>query len=114
MPAPTLDAVSSVRARWRGRPHRRPTRLHADKACDHRRCRRECRARGIVARIARRASRAVPVSGDTAGWVERTFAWLAQSHRSTVRYERRANLHLAFATLACAVICPRQLRRFRY
>lgn len=37
MPAPALDAAPGVR-RGRGRPRRRPRKLHADKACDHRRC----------------------------------------------------------------------------
>lgn len=44
--------------------------------------------------------------------VERTFAWLARFRRLTVRYERRADVHLAFTTLACAIICYKQLRRF--
>ena len=47
MLAATLDAVPPVRSGKRGRPRRRPAKLHADKAHDHRRCRRECRARGI-------------------------------------------------------------------
>ena len=50
----TLDAVPGVRDGKPGRPRRRPTKLHADKGCDHRRCRRECRERGIQPRIARR------------------------------------------------------------
>ena len=44
--------------------------------------------------------------------VERSFAWLARFRRLSIRYERRADLHLAFTTLACAVICMRQIRRF--
>ena len=44
--------------------------------------------------------------------VERTLAWLARFRRLTVRYERRADIHLALTTLACAVICLRQARRF--
>ena len=45
---PTLDAIPSVRSGKRGRPRRRPAKLHADKAYDHRRCRRECRERGMA------------------------------------------------------------------
>jgi len=44
--------------------------------------------------------------------VERTLAWLAQFRRLVVRYERRADVHLALTTLAAAVICLRQVRRF--
>lgn len=54
MLAPALDAVPGVRSGKRGRPRRRPGKLHADKAYDHRRCRRECRQRGIVPSIAAR------------------------------------------------------------
>lgn len=43
----TLDAVPPVRSGKRGRPRRRPAKLHADKAYDHQRWRHECRARGI-------------------------------------------------------------------
>jgi transposase len=44
--------------------------------------------------------------------VERTLSWIARFRRLTIRYERRADLHLAFLTLACAVICSRFLHRF--
>ena len=112
MLAATLDAVPGVRARHRGRPRRRPDKLHADKGYDHRRCRRECRARSIKARIARRGVESSQKLGRHRWVVERTFAWLNQFRRLTVRYERRADLHLALTTLACAIICLRQVRRF--
>jgi hypothetical protein len=38
----------------RGRPRRRPGKLHADKAYDHRRCRDACKRRNIKPRIARK------------------------------------------------------------
>jgi len=41
--------------------------------------------------------------------VERTFAWLAQYRRLSVRYERRADIHCAFLTLGCSVICWKRL-----
>jgi transposase len=44
--------------------------------------------------------------------VERTFAWINRFRRLTIRYERRADIHLAFTTLACALICMNQVRRF--
>jgi transposase len=37
--------------------------------------------------------------------VERTFAWLNQFRRLRVRYEKRADIHEAFLSLACALIC---------
>ena len=48
-----LDAATPIR-QCRGRPRRRPGKLHADKACDVPRCRQACHARHIVPRIARR------------------------------------------------------------
>lgn len=44
--------------------------------------------------------------------MERTLAWLARFRRLTVRYERRADVHLALTTLACALVCLKQVRRF--
>ena len=112
MLAPTLDAVPGVRTGCRGRPRRRPGKLHADKGYDHRRCRAECRARSITPRIARRGIETSQKLGRHRWVVERTFAWLAQFRRLAIRYERRADIHLALTTLACAVICLRQIRRF--
>ena len=37
--------------------------------------------------------------------VERTFAWLNQFRRLRVRYEKRADIHEAFLSLGCALIC---------
>jgi transposase len=37
--------------------------------------------------------------------VERTFAWFRHFKRLTVRYERRADIHLAFLKLAACMIC---------
>jgi hypothetical protein len=54
MPLPTLDALPNGRARDREGPRRSPGNLHADKVYDHRRCRRNCRARATISRIARR------------------------------------------------------------
>ena len=108
----TLDAVQGVRTRDRGRPRKRPDKLHADKDYDHRRCRRECRTRGIKPRITRRGVDSSAHLGRHRWVVERSFAWLARFRRLSIRYERRGDLHLAFTTLACAVICLRQIRRF--
>jgi len=111
MLAPTLDAVPPVRGR-RGRPRRRPDKLHADKGYDHRFCRRACRARGIIPRIARRGIEDRTRLGRHRWKVERTLAWMSRFRRLAIRYERRADIHLAFATLAAALICMSQITRF--
>lgn len=111
MLAPTLDAVPPIRGR-QGRPRCRPDKLHADKAYDHRRCRSECRTRGIAPRIARRGTDSSERLGRHRWKVERTLAWLVQFRRIAARHERRADIHLAFTTLACAIVCLNQIRRF--
>ncbi len=111
MLAPTLDAVPPVR-HGRGHPRRRPAKLHADKAYDHQRCRSECRRRSIVPRIARRGADVSERLGRYRWVVERTLAWLNRFRRLTIRYERREDIHLAFTTLGCALICFNQCKRF--
>ena len=109
--AAALDAIAPVRSGRRGRPRRRPDKLHADKGYDYRRCRQDCRGRGIKARIARRGVDSSQRLGRHRWVVERTHAWLARLRRLTVRYERREDIHLAFVTLGCALVCMNQIRR---
>ena len=111
--APTLDAVPGVRTEKRGRPRKRPDKLHADKAYDHRRCRQECRARSIMPRIARRGVETSAKLGRHRWVVERTFAWFAQFRCLAIRYDRRADIHMAPTKLATAIICLNQIKRFR-
>ena len=96
---PVLDAVPPVR-QCRGRPRKRPGKLHADKGYDHPRCRRACRKRGIVPRIARRGVDSPERLGRHRWVVERTLAWFARFRRLTTRYERRADILEAFHLLA--------------
>jgi transposase len=107
----TLDAIPPIR-RPTGRPRRRPDKLHADKAYDDPACRRACRRRHIKARIARRGVESRDRLGRHRWVVERTLAWLNRFRRLTIRYERRADIHQAFLTLGCALICFNQLCRF--
>ncbi len=106
-----VDAVHPVRQR-RGRPRKRPHKLHADKGYDYDRCRRDLRARGIVPRIARRGIDSSQHLGRHRWVVERTFAWVNQFRRLIVRYERHADLYRAFLVIAAAIICFRSLERF--
>ena len=110
MLASTLDAVPGVR-HGRGWPRKRPKKLHADKAYDHRRCRAECRARSVKPRIARRGVASSQRLGQHRWVVKRTFAWLNQLRRLTVRYERRVDIHEAFVTLGRALVRLNQISR---
>lgn len=103
----TVDAIPVVRQphRQRGRPRQRPTKLHADKGYDYPRCRQALRRRGIIPRIARRGIDSSERLGRFRWVVERTLSWLNRFRRLKVRYERRADIHEAFLSLACALIC---------
>jgi transposase len=106
-----IEAVEPVkRPGGRGRPRCRPAKLHADKAYDIRRCRAYLRRRGIGCRIARKGIESSEKLGRYRWVVERTLAWLARFRRLAIRYERLADLHLAFLDLACALVCSRRLR----
>jgi transposase len=92
-----------------GRPRRRPDRLTADRAYDHKPHRRELRRRGIKPEIARRNTAHGSGLGRYRWVVERTFAWLHQFKRLLVRYDRRAEIHEAFLALGCCLVCHRRL-----
>lgn len=110
MLAALVDAVPPVR-HGRGRPKRRPQKLHADKGYDYPACRAALRRRHITPRIARRGVESAERLGRWRWVVERTLSWLHRFRRLTVRYERRADLYQAFLTLACALICHRMLHQ---
>jgi transposase len=100
-----VDAVGPIKRPGRGRPRRRPEKLHADKAYDFARCRAVLRRRGIKSRIARRRTDTSERLGKHRWVVGRTLAWLARYRRLLVRYERRADIYEAFVHLACALVC---------
>jgi transposase len=108
---PLLDAVPPVH-QCAGRPRKRPGKLHADKGYDYPRCRRACRRRGIVPRIARRDVESSERLGRHRWVVERTLAWFARFRRLTVRHERRLDILLGFHLLAAALICLRFVGRW--
>ena len=108
---PVVDALAPVRQR-RGRPRKRPDKLHADKAYDFNRCRQDLRRRGMKPRIARRGVDSSQTLGRNRWVVERTFAWINQFRRLRVRYERHACLYKGFLVVACAIICWRSVKRF--
>jgi transposase len=112
MLAPTLDAIPPLRNGQRGRPRQRPDKLHADKAYDARPRRQECRARGIVPRIARKGVDSSERLGRHRWVVERTHAWFNRFRRLPIRYERRADIYEAFTSLTACLITLNQIRRF--
>jgi transposase len=110
-----LDTVAPVKGPrgCRGRPRKRPVKLHLDKAYDYPRCRRALRRRGITPRIARRGIEPSQRLRRHRHVVERSLAWLVGYRRLQVRYQRRADILLGFLSLACALICLKSLNNPR-
>jgi transposase len=105
-----LDDIPAVRMPS-GRRRRRPAKVHADKAYDHRRCRIYLRRRGIRSRIARRMIESSQRLGRHRWTIERTGAWLGGWRRLRIRYERSSERFYALAMLACSVICFNTLQQ---
>ncbi|WP_221521425.1 IS5 family transposase [Kitasatospora kifunensis] len=106
---PLIQAVPPVRGR-RGRPRRRPDRLYADRGYDHDTYRRQVRAVGITPVIARRGTEHGSGLGVHRWVVEQSFALLHWFRRLRIRWEIRDDIHEAFLSLACSIICWRRLR----
>ena len=106
-----VDGIPAIK-RPRGRPRKRPAKLHADKAYDIPRCRHALSRRHIKIRIARKGIDTSDRLGRHRWVVERTLAWLGQFRRLTIRSERRDDIPQAFLSLGCALICFRAIERF--
>jgi len=106
-----LDAIPPIK-RPSGRRRKRPAKVHADKAYDSRRCRRALTRRHIKVRVARKGIDSSAKLGRHRWVVERTLAWLTRFRRLTIRYERRHDIHHAFVSLGCSLICLNALTRF--
>ncbi|MGW3984045.1 IS5 family transposase [Streptomyces mirabilis] len=105
---PLIQAVPPVRGR-RGRPRRRPDKLYADRGYDHDKYRKQVRAVGITPVIARRGTEHGSGLGVHRWVVEQSFALLHWFRRLRIRWEIRDDIHEAFLSLACSIICWRRL-----
>ena len=113
----TLAKISVGKAGIAGAPRRKPERLIADRAYDSNGLRARLAGRGIQPIIpARKTSLAAthqdgrPLRRYARRWkIERTFAWLLNFRRITVRWERLDHIYGAFVHLACAFIVLRRL-----
>ena len=89
----------------------RPDCVLGDRGYDAATIRRGLRARHIVPLLAVRRTAHGSGLGRFRWVVERTFAWLSQFRRLRVRYDKRADIHEAFLSLGCALICWQSLRK---
>ena len=103
---PLLDTNPGVSRRGgrRGRPQRRPEKVHADKGYDFPRFRSYLHRRGIKVRIARRGID----SSTKLGWhrwvVERTISWLLRFKRLALRYNRTKRTMVPLLILGMVLI----------
>ena len=105
-----IDGIPPVAGR-RGHPRKRPDALLGDKGYDSHANHRELRRRGILPIISHRGEPTIQGLGKLRYVIEQTFALLHQFKRLAVRWERKTELHDAFISLACSLICWRRLKR---
>ncbi|MFL6675199.1 MAG: IS5 family transposase [Massilia sp.] len=108
---PIVEAIPAIKG-LSGRARKRPGKLRADRAYASRAHRTWLRRRGIAARIARYGVESRERLGRWRWVVERTLGWLHRFRRLLFRYERRADIHQAFLSLACSLIYRRYVERF--
>jgi transposase len=101
---PLVEAIPPVRGK-RGRPRKRPRRVQGDRAYDSEPHRHVLRKQGIEPVLAKRNTEHGSGLGVYRWVVERSISWLHQLRRLRTRYERRDDIHEAFLTLGCIVIC---------
>lgn len=107
---PLLDSIAPIRSP-RGRPRRKPGKLHADKAYNNQYIRAVLRAERIKNRIARKGIESSQRLGRHRWVIERTISWLMNYRRLVRRYERLAEHFQAFADIASTLICYQHLTK---
>lgn len=113
MALPLVKALPAIQ-RPDGRKRKiHPVVLFADKAYDASAAvRQPLRRRGILPLIPRRGSRDPWPFARCRAAIESTFAWLNHQRRLRVRYDQRDDVHDAFLTLACGLVCWNRLKRY--
>lgn len=107
---PLVDAIAPIRGKP-GRPRSKPEAVQGDRGYDSEPHRKLLRCRRIEPILAKRGTTHGSGLGVHRWVVERTLSWLHQFRRLRVRFERRADIHEAFLSLGCALICWRCLAR---
>ena len=103
-----INAIPPVRGK-RGRPKRRPDTVYADRAYDSDPHRAALKNLGITPHLARKRTEHGSGLGVHRWVVEQTVALLHWFRRLRIRWEIRDDIHEAFMTIACSIICYRRL-----
>ena len=105
---PLINAIPAIAGQV-GRPRYRPDCVQGDRAYDSEPHRQAVREVGIYPILAKRRSEHGSGLGIFRWVVERSLSWLHQNRRLRIRYERRPDIHEAFLTLGCILICHKCL-----
>jgi transposase len=105
---PLVDAIPPIAGKP-GAPLRKPEEVMADRGYDSEAHRMELSGRGIGTAIARRRTPHGSGLGIFRYVVEQSLALFHQFRRLRTRFDKRADIHEAFMTLACAMMCWRRL-----
>lgn len=105
---PLVKAIPPIAGK-RGRPRQRPDYLQGDRAYDSEPHRKDLRKLNIVPVLAKRRTEHGSGLGVYRWVVERTLSWFYQLRRLRVRYERRSDIHEAFLSIGCIIICWNRL-----
>lgn len=101
---PLVEAIPPVRGKC-GRPRCKPDRLQGDRGYDCEAHRQSLRRQNIEPIIARRNTEHGSGLGVHRWVVERTISWLHYNRRLRIRYERLPEIHEAFLSIGCVLIC---------
>jgi transposase len=105
---PLVDAIPPVRGKA-GAPLRKPKKVQGDRGYDSDPHRLRLSARSIATELARRNTPHGSGLGVFRWFVEQALALMHQFKRLRVRDDRDDEVHEAFMTIACAMICWRRL-----
>jgi len=112
MAMPLVHAIEPIK-RPQGRPRKRPEAVYADRAYDaQEKIREPLRSLGIVPMIAKRNTDHGSGLGKIRWVVEAAFSWLFKQRRLRVRYEKRDDIHEAFLSIGCLLICWHRVSGF--
>jgi transposase len=105
---PLVDAIPPISGKP-GAPLRKPEEVIADRGYDSEAHRMELSGRGIGTDIARRRTPHGSGLGIFRYVVEQTLALFHQFRRLRTRFDKRADIHETFMTIACVMMCWRRL-----
>ena len=107
---PLIDAIPPIGGKV-GAPLRKPEEVMGDRGYDSDPHRMQLSCRAIPALIARRNTPHGSGLGIFRYVVEQSLALFHQFRRLRTRFDKRDDIHEAFMTLGCAMMCWRRLHR---